>query len=146
MTTILKTKPPIWFWIISIIGLLWNLMGVKAYLDDAYGKEEVMAAFNEAQRAIFEAQPTWLTAAYALAVFCGALGCIALLLRKKWAWPLFLISLIAVLARTSYYFFMTNTTEVFDVVTGTILPIMVIVIAGLLLIYSKIAKDRNWIS
>ena len=41
---------------------------------------------------------------------------------------------------------MTNTTEVFDIVQGTILPIAVIVIAGLLLIYSKIATDRNWIS
>lgn len=146
MTTINNTKPPVSFWILSIIALLWNLMGVYAYIQDAYSKDEIMASLSEAQRAIFEIQPTWLTAAYAIAVFAGAIGCIALLLRKKWAAPLFWISLIAVVARTGYYFFMTNTTEVFDIVQGTILPIAVIVIAGLLLIYSKIATDRNWIS
>lgn len=146
MTSTIKSKPPVWFWIVSIVALLWNIMGVKAYLDDAYGKDEAMATLSEAQRVIFETQPTWLTAAFALAVFGGALGCIALLLKKKWAWSLFLISLIAASARTVYYFFMTNSTEVFDVVAGTILPIVVIVIAGFLLIFSKIAKDRNWIS
>lgn len=146
MTTNIQSKPPVTFWVLSIVALLWNLIGVSAYISDAYAKDEVMAAFSEAQRAIFEAQPIWLTAAYAFAVFAGTLGCIALLLRKKWAAPLFWISLIALVARTGYYFFMTNTTEVFDVVTGTILPIAVIVIAGLLLIYSKIATQRNWIS
>ena len=121
-------------------------MGVQAYLTEAYEKAEVMAAYSEAQSAIFEAQPAWITAAFALGVFLGTLGCLALLLRKKWASPLFLISLIAVVARTFYYFFMTNATEVFDMASGTILPIAVIVIAGLLLIFSKIANDRNWIS
>jgi hypothetical protein len=146
MTTNFKAKPPVWFWILSIVALLWNLMGVKAYLDDAYAKDEAMATLSEAQRIIFEIQPTWLTAAFALAVFGGTLGCIALLLKKKWAGHLFLISLIAAASRTVYYFFMTNATEVFDMVTGTILPIAVIIIAGVLLIFSKIAKDRNWIS
>jgi len=146
MTFDLKTKPPMWFWIVSVIALLWNIMGVIAYLSDAYLKEETMAALTDAQRTIFETQPTWLTAAYALGVFLGALGCIGLLLKKKWAAPLFVISFIAVLARTFYYFFMTNATEVFDVLEGIVLPIVVIVIAGLLIIFTKIAKDRNWIS
>lgn len=146
MTTNIKTKPPVWFWIISIVGLLWNLIGVNEYISAAYARDEMMATYSEAQRAIFDGQPIWLTAAFALAVFGGTLGCIALFLRKKWATPLFWISLVAVSARTGYYFFMTNTTEVFDLLQGTILPIAVIVIAGLLLIYSKISKDRNWIS
>ena len=141
-----RNKPTIWFWVLGVLALLWNLMGVSAYLMDAYMKDETLAAFSEAQKAIYINQPTWLTAAYAIAVFGGTLGCIALLLRKKWATPLFLISLIALIARTGYYFFMTNTTEVFDLVQGTILPIAVIIIAALLYIFSKIATDRKWIT
>ncbi len=141
-----RITPTIWFWILAILGLLWNLMGVYAYLIDAYEKDVSMAAYTEAQKEIFINQPTWLTAAYAIAVFGGALGCIALLIRKKWATPLFLISLIAVIARTSYYFFMTNSTEVFDIVPGTILPIAVIIIGALLYIFSKIATERRWIT
>ena len=99
-----RIKPTLWFWVLGVLALLWNLMGVSAYLMDAYMKDDVMAAFSEAQKAIFIDQPIWLTAAYALAVFGGTLGCVGLLLRKKWAIPLFLISLIAVIARTAYYF------------------------------------------
>ncbi len=140
-----RIKPTIWFWVLGVLALLWNLMGVYAYLMDAYMKDDIMATFSEAQKAIFIDQPIWLTAAYAFAVFGGTLGCVGLLLRKKWATPLFLISLIAVIARTAYYFFMTNSTEVFDMVQGTILPIAVIIIAALLYIFSKIATERRWI-
>jgi len=140
-----RIKPTIWFWVLGVLALLWNLMGVYAYLMDAYMKDDIMATFSEAQKAIFIDQPIWLTAAYAFAVFGGTLGCVGLLLRKKWATPLFLISLIAVIARTAYYFFMTNSTEVFDMVQGTILPIAVIIIAALLYIFSKIAAERRWI-
>lgn len=146
MSNQVKNKPTVWFWVLGVLALLWNLMGVTAYLMDAYMKEEAMAAYTEAQKEILISQPAWITAAYALAVFGGALGCIALLLRKKWATPLFLISLIAITARTGYFFFMTNTTELFDIVTGTVLPIAVIIIAGLLLIFSKIATERKWIN
>jgi len=146
MTANVKTKPPVWFWIFSALALLWNLMGVMAYLMDAYMKDEMMATLSEAQKSIFENQPAWVTGAYAIAVFGGALGCIALLMRKKWAKPVFWSSILAVVARTIYYFFMTNTTEVFDVFQGTIMPVLIIIIAGLLLILTKIATDRNWLS
>ncbi|MFS4447690.1 hypothetical protein [Maribacter sp. 2307UL18-2] len=141
-----RIKPTIWFWVLAVLGLLWNLIGVYFYLIEAYMKDEMRATLSDAQRAIFETQPVWLTAAYALAVFGGALGCIGLLVRKKWATPLFLLSLVALIARTCYYFFMTNATEVFDMVQGTILPIAVIIIGALLYIFSKIAADRRWIT
>ena len=121
-------------------------MGVFAYLYDAYEREAAMAAFDEAQKALINSQPAWVVGAYAIAVFGGALGCIALLLRKKWAKPLFLLSLFAVVARTIYFFFFTNASEVFDMVQGTILPIAVIIIAALLFIFSKIATERRWIT
>lgn len=141
----IRIRPTVWFWVLAVLGLLWNLMGVTAYLMEAFLKEEAIATYTDAQKAIFIDQPTWLTAAYALAVFGGALGCIALLVRKKWATPLFLISLLAAVARTCYYFFMTNATDVFDMIQGTILPIAVIIIAALLYIFSKIATERRWI-
>ncbi|MFS4491919.1 hypothetical protein [Maribacter sp. 2308TA10-17] len=146
MSTNIKTKPPVWFWVASVLALLWNLMGVIAYLMDAYMKDEIMASYSEAQKAIFENQPAWVTGVYAIAVFAGTLGCIALLLRKKWAMPIFWLSIIAVVSRTIYYFFITNATEVFDIIQGTIMPILIIIIAGILVILTKIATQRNWIS
>ena len=49
------------------------------------------------QRAAFEAEPAWITAAYAVAVWVGLAGSILLVMRRKLAEWLLLISLIAVL-------------------------------------------------
>lgn len=31
-----SVKPPVWFWIISVLGFLWNLMGVAAFINDIF--------------------------------------------------------------------------------------------------------------
>ncbi|BAO77417.1 hypothetical protein [Winogradskyella sp. PG-2] len=68
----------------SVLALLWNGAGVMAYIGRAYATDEIIAALPEEQQAEFLIEhPAWYTAAFALAVFCGALGCIAILIRKK---------------------------------------------------------------
>ena len=32
-----QAKTPWWFWVVAILALLWNLMGVMAYLGGAFG-------------------------------------------------------------------------------------------------------------
>jgi len=134
------TKLPVWFWVIAVVGLLWNLMGVSAYIADAYQLIEL----SPEQEAFNTNKPVWYTAAYAFGVFAGALGCVALLLRKKWAVQLFLISLIGVLITHTYSFFFQDDI----VITGglMIVPIIVVIIAGLLYWYSKGAREKSWLS
>ena len=91
MTT--TVKPPTWFWVVSVIALLWNLMGVYNYLYQAFNQVAILESLDQAQREVFEGTPAWATAAFALAVFTGLIGSIGLLLRKKWAKPLFVVSL-----------------------------------------------------
>ncbi len=146
MNTLQKVKPTVWFWIISIIALLWNLMGVGAYLMEAYQKEVMYEGYSEAQLALMNGLPAWITGAFATAVFAGAIGCLGLVLRKKWATPVLIISLLAVLARTIYFFFLTKGTEIFSTFEGTIMPIVTVVIAALLIIFSRVSMDRGWIS
>lgn len=146
MSTLQKVKPNSWFWIISIVALLWNLMGVWAYLMEAYQKEVMYEGYSEAQLGLMNNLPAWITGAFAMAVFAGAIGCLALILRKKWATPVLIISMLAVLSRTIYFFFFTNGTELFGTFEGTVMPIITIVIAGLLVIYSKVSTERGWLS
>lgn len=145
MTTHSSSKPPIWFWVVSVIALLWNIMGVNAYLQQAYKSEAFRANFNEQQLAILDAAPAWATAAFAIAVFAGALGCIALLLRKKWAKPLFLISFIAVLVQFSHELFMTKASDYYDTFAW-VMTISIPIIAALLVKFSKTSIARNWIA
>ena len=92
MTTTTQ-KPPIWFWIISIIALLWNAMGVLAYIGQAFLTEEAIAAMPPEQQEIYSIDfPAWYTAAFAIAVFAGFGACILLLLRKKLANIFFIVS------------------------------------------------------
>ena len=44
MTKNVTTKPPAWFWIVSVVALLWNLMGAMMYLGQAFITDDVKAA------------------------------------------------------------------------------------------------------
>ena len=143
MTTTLK-KPPTWFWVISVIALLWNIMGVMAYLADAYMSVETLAELSQEQRMLYESRPAWATGAFALAVWGGLIGSIGLLLRKKWAYILFIISLIAVLAQNVYQFFLSNTFDVLGT-AAMAFPILIIIIGILLILFSNWAKKNEFI-
>lgn len=135
-----STKPSVSFWIISVIALLWNLMGVMAYLTKAFITDEMIATLPEEQQAEFAVvYPAWVTAAFALAVFCGALGSISLLIKKKWATTLFLVSAIAAIAQHIYIFLNVE-------VTSYIMPILVITVCIFLVWYTKKCADDGIIN
>ncbi len=140
-----SNKPKASFWIIVIIAFIWNLMGVFAYIAQAYMSDEDLAALPENQRALYENVPAWVTAAFAISVFGGALGCILLLLKKKMATTVFVISFLAILAQMTYNFFMSKAVEAYGP-GGLIMPIMVIIIGYFLIYYSKRAANYGWIS
>ncbi|WP_142786071.1 hypothetical protein [Changchengzhania lutea] len=139
MNTTPSNKPPIWFWIISVIALIWNLMGVNAYLQQAFDTDSFRAMYSEEQLNMVANTPAWVTAAFAIAVFSGALAGIALLIRKKWATTLWLISLVAVIFQMGYV--LTNGYE-----SSMVMTIMIIVFAILFLLFSRHANAKGWLS
>lgn len=130
-----STKPNPLFWIASVVALIWNISGVMAYLSQAYMDEAAFQNLPLEDQAYFMNVPAWVTAAFALAVFSGTLGSIALLMRKKVAYFIFIISLIAVLAQNVYSFFIQQDI----VISGNrmIVPILIIIISFLLVYFSK---------
>lgn len=140
------TKPPVWFWIVSVLALLWNLMGVMNYLGSTFMKEALKAEMTPEQVNLMESTPAWVTAAFAIAVWFGAAGCIGLLLRKKWAKSALGMSLIGILVQTGYGFFMTNATEVYGQTEAFIIPLMVIVIGIFLIFFARLSERKLWIS
>ena len=72
MSEKLKAKPPVWFWIVSVITLLWNGWGVNMYLQQAYNTESYRAMYPDPEMLeLANNTPAWATAAYAIAVFAG---------------------------------------------------------------------------
>lgn len=137
-------KPTSAFWIISVAALIWNIMGVIAYLGQAYMTEKVLKALPITEQEYYNNVPAWVTGAFAIAVFAGLFGCLGLLMRKKWATFLFIISLVAVIAQFIYNLFIQKFVELS--VEKIIWPIVVFVIAILLVFLSRKAAKEGWIS
>ena len=129
------TKPTPLYWLISIVALFWNFMGIIAYLGQAYISDDALKMLPEENQLYFSYVPAWVTAAFAVAVFGGFLGAIGLIIRKKWAYFLFVISFLALVAQHVYNFFIQNYIEM----TGSqmILPIVTFIVAVLLIYFSK---------
>ena len=139
-----NAKLPIFFWVVAVVGLIWNLLGVMNFFGQTFMSEETMAALPQEQQALFEAVPSWMTVIFAIAVFSGTLGCLGLLLKKAWAVPLFLASLLAVVVQVSYNLFVINIGSVLGPMT-VVVTILILVIGVFLYFYSKQAKTKGWI-
>ena len=85
-------KPKLSYWLIAGLGLIWNLMGCMNYIVQT--NAEGVARMPEAYQALILSRPAWATAAFAIAVFGGAVGCILLLLRRRVAVYVLILSLI----------------------------------------------------
>jgi len=110
-----QNKTPWWFWLVSGAALLWNLMGVGAFFYDLnMSHEDMVQNYGQAMADAAASQPGFVTVAYGLAVFGGAIGCLLLLLRKKAAiWPL-ILSLICVIIQQAYTRFATDIMSTMD--------------------------------
>ena len=84
-----------WYMAAAVASLLFMLLGCAVYLIDVAANP---ADLPLDKRAALEAQPLWVVAANAIAVWAGALGALMLVLRRRVAESLLLVSLIAVLA------------------------------------------------
>ncbi|MBT8258471.1 MAG: hypothetical protein KJO49_08370 [Bacteroidia bacterium] len=134
-------KPTTVFWVVAILATIWYILGVGAYLGNVYATEEAIAAMPQADQDYMANVPAWATAAFAISVWGGLVACIGLLMRKKWAVPLFMLSLLAVLVQSVYNFFMQDDIPLEG--TRLIMPIVVILISVFLVWYSKDAKNKG---
>ena len=134
MNTISK-HPTLRYWVIAVLALIWNTLGVLAYLGQAYMSDDTLSSLPESTQLYYSNLPAWVTAAFAIAVFGGLFGAIGLLWRKKWAYFLFVISLVAVVLKQVYDLFIQDYNQITG--EGLILPVLVLAIAVYLVFFSN---------
>lgn len=138
---------PTSFWIIAGLGLLWNLMGAFQYYVEYnyWTKPDTRSALPPEFGALYDATPSWLYVIFAISVLAGLIGCIGLLMKKKWAVQVLLVSFVCVLVQM---LFNLLGTELLSALGGSaaIMPIVVMLIAALLYFYSKRALGRGWLN
>jgi len=128
------------FWVIGAVTLIFNVMGVINYFVQM--NADSLASFPEVYRPIIEGRPAWATAAFAIAVFGGSMGCLLLLLRKLAAFYVLIASLLGVIVSMMHIFGVAGFST-FEIWIGVL---MQLVVTAFLIWYSKWAESKGWIS
>jgi hypothetical protein len=138
MSDVLPAPAPGWLRIVAVLGLLWNLFGVYQYLT-------VVGVVAGADADAVAAMPSWVTAAFAVAVFGGALGCLGLLMLKRWAKSLLLLSVLGVVAMDVWMFVLSGLA---GTIPGAELAVTVtVLLVAILLVWLAYNADRKgWLS
>ena len=139
------TNPvPGWFWAVAILLLLWGCMGVASYLYHVTLSPEAIAALPAGQAALMNATPPWVNGAFAIATFGGLLGALGLLLRRRWARPLFIVSLVAVVIQFGWIFLVGKAHELAGP-SSAIFPAFIILVAIVQVWFAGLAIKRGWL-
>jgi len=136
--TLIDTRAPAWLRLVAGLGLLWNLFGVYNYL-------MTVGVVGGADLAAANAMPAWVTGAFAIAVFGGALGCLGLLLLKRWSKLLLLVSLLGVLAMDLWMFVLSGLGAT---ASGAEMGVTAaVVVVAVLLVWLAVSADRKgWLT
>jgi uncharacterized membrane protein YhdT len=132
---------PGWFSIAAIASILFMALGCAGYLVSVLADPSSLPLD---QRNLLEARPIWMVAAYAIAVWAGLFGAIALLMRKKVAEPLLLVSLIGAVLTFLPYAVVPAVSEL--VTTNDIaVAVAVVLITGTIWSFARHSRQRGWL-
>lgn len=137
---------PKWYWVVSVLFLLWEMGGVFAFGSQVSMGPEQLATLPEAQRNAFSTMPTWAWAAYGVGTIGALAAAICLLLRRAWAVPLYAISLVAVVAQFGWTFLGLKILDTMPAAEAVPFPAFIIALAILALWFAMFARKRGWIA
>ena len=135
---------PKWFFIVAILAIVWNALGVMAYLSMAFMSAEDFMKLPETQRNLELAMPLWAKAAFAIAVFAGFIGSLLLVFKKSIAIFALVFSFLAVCVQQYNFIYLMDGFNFIDS-SAKIMTIMIIVVAVLLIGLAHYANSKNWL-
>ena len=132
---------PRWFMIAALAALAWEIVGCTMYVMQVSVDP---AALPADQRQMWDATPAWMTGAYAVAVWVGLIGAILLLMRRKLAEPLLLVSLIAVVVQFSGLLIVP---QLRNLVSSDVLflPFLIVIVCGVIWHFARRARRSGWL-
>ena len=136
---------PTWFKAVSVLALLWNLLGCLAFAADLQLTAEDLAKLPEAQQALYAARPAWALAATATAVLGGALGCLGLLFGKRGAQALLWLSLLGIVAQDIGLFLLIDGARLAGP-TAVVMQSLVLLVGIGLVVLARRAAAKGWLA
>jgi hypothetical protein len=143
MTT--GVKPPAWFWVVTLLLVAWEAFGTYLFVQEMRLGPDAMPGATAYQRGLWASLPAWYFYAYAVAIFAGLLGALALLLKERRSTILFAISLVAMLVTFGYLFAATDVIAHQGAGKALGMPAVVVVITLFAIWFSRMAAAKGWI-
>ena len=135
---------PSWFVLVSVLAVLWNLFGLWSFYIHVTATPEDIASWPEVQQQIQAVTPRWIFVPFAIATYGGTLGALGLLLGKRWATPVLLLSLLAIIVQFGAYYLLTPTWALTGI-GGAALPLCIAGVGLLLWLLARMATARGWL-
>ena len=130
-----------WYMPAAIASLLFMGLGCIMYLTHVLADPATMPLD---QRAAYEAEPIWVTAAYAVAVWIGLAGTAMLVLRKRLAEFLLMVSLGAVLVWLAGLLVVTELRENMSA-NDLLVAIVVTALTWTIFWFARHSRQRGWL-
>ena len=139
-----RAKTPWHLWVVGGVSALWNSIGVFDYVMTKMqgGAYLASAGMTEAQVAHLMAYPLWVNVAWPVGVWGSLIGSILLLLRSRYAFPAFVVSLVGFVASLVYNYGLSNGGELYGQ-TALFTNIAIGVILVILILYSRAMAKRG---
>ena len=134
-------KIPTWFRVVAVAGLLWELFGVAMYLMHVGILPNDTSQMSEAEQSLMASSPTFVTALFAIGVFAGAIGALGLVMRRRWARPVLIVSLVAVVLQFGSWLLLTDAIAVVGP-TVFVMPLIIVLVALALVWLAGMAGQR----
>jgi len=138
-----KSRAPWHLWVMGVLAVLWNSMGAFDYLMTQTRNEGYMSDYTPEQLEYFYGFPAWVVAFWAIAVWGGVLGAVLLVLRKKLAAGVFLVSFLSMVVTTIYNFGLSNGLEHMGDPFSLVFTALIFLFALLLFLYARAMKYRG---
>ena len=135
---------PIWYWVVSAILLIWNIVGCAACYSQMTATPEKLGQLDEDQRQAWTEMPAFAKVAYVVAVGAGLLGGVALLFRSLTAGPLFIASLVGIIVQFGWFFVVFKGASKFGASTAAF-PAFIAMVALGQIAFACAAKAQGWL-
>ncbi|UPS92987.1 hypothetical protein [Bizionia sp. M204] len=136
-----NVKPPTSFWVVAIFSIVWNLLEIyfSSIELDFLQENSTIEEFERIQ-----SLPFWYGIVFLIALFSEMLGSFMLFMRKKIAVTFFAIALVTLISIELYWLLVFDIKKQ-SIVFSIIIPLLVILVAGFLYVYSRKAKKKGWL-
>jgi hypothetical protein len=142
MDQVISQKPvPRWFTIAALGAVIWETIGCAMYLMQVSVDP---ATLPVDQRAMWDAAPKWMIAAYAVGVWIGLVGAILLVLRRRLAERLLLLSLVAVVVQFSALLFAPKLRNL-TTSDALLLPFVITVVCFVIWHFAWTSRKAGWL-